>query len=358
MINLPLPMTLEEVTTDWLAAALRAHDPAIELRDSELVGEIRGTCTKLRYRLDMNDAGAKAGVSPSVIVKTGFEPHSAEMWAMHKAEIVSYRDVLPQLGLVMPKCYFADFDEERRHGMLIIEDLATRGVTFCHAQVPQSFEQAKRRLTAHAELHAKSWDSPEFAAGGKLAMVRDSSKASWDHFDPLLVPDNWQSFIDKPRGAAVSVQFHDLEWMRASVRKLADYIQTLPLCATHGDSHPGNLYIEPDGTPGFYDCNSGRSPGIAEATYFLVCGLDTADRARWEGALIQHYLNELGRFGVKDPPSFDEAMRQYAIFLLRAYLIFILNDSVFQPEAINTAYTARISAAMIDHRTKELMAAL
>ena len=89
---------------------------------------------------------------------------------------------------------------------------------------------------------------------------------------------------------------------------------------------------------------------MLEVAYHLGCALDTADRPRWEGALIQHYLRELAQAGV-EAPSFDEAMRQYAVFLAFGYCIFIINDAVFQAEAVNTAYTARFSAAMLDHDT-------
>jgi hypothetical protein len=93
---------------------------------------------------------------------------------------------------------------------------------------------------------------------------------------------------------------------------------------------------------------------MVEVTYHLVCALDTADRRRWEGSLIQHYLDELATCGVQ-APSFDDALHQFGVFLAYAYCIFIINESKFQAEAVNTAYTSRISAAMIDHRTKELL---
>ena len=44
-------------------------------------------------------------------------------------------------------------------------------------------------------------------------------------------------------------------------------------------------------------------------------------------------------------------MRQYGAALAQGYIIFLVNESHFQAEAINTAYTARFSAAMLDHDT-------
>jgi aminoglycoside phosphotransferase (APT) family kinase protein len=142
--------------------------------------------------------------------------------------------------------------------------------------------------------------------------------------------------------------------MNRAVDKIAILSARLPHCVHHGDTHLGNLYIDRDGTPGFFDSLAGRAPAMIEIAYHLVCALDTADRRRWEGSLIQHYLDELASHGVA-APSFDEALHQYASFLSFAFCIFIINEAVFQSESINTAYTARISAAMIDHDTQGVL---
>ena len=91
-----------------------------------------------------------------------------------------------------------------------------------------------------------------------------------------------------------------------------------------------------------------------EVSYHIVCALDTADRPNWERPLVRHYLDELKRHGV-DAPDLEEAMRQFGTYLARAYFIFVINEAFFQNEAVNTAYTARISAAMLDHDTIGLL---
>jgi hypothetical protein len=48
-------------------------------------------------------------------------------------------------------------------------------------------------------------------------------------------------------------------------------------------------------------------------------------------------------------------MRQYGILLLYGYFIWITTESHYQPEAVNTANAARVSAAMIDHDTLRLL---
>lgn len=356
-LSRPLPLAIEEIDADWLTAALRTQAPWVTVRGFRIVDIKRGTCTKIRLGLDLDDAGRRAGIPETVILKGGFEPHSRHMHYMHEKEARGYRDILPVLGLPSPACWFADYDAERRQGIVIMEDLAARGVTFCSALKPQTHEQVARRLETLARFHAKTWASPEFQPRGRWDWVDDIPANQRLHFDQYLEPDVWRRFIDSPRGAAASVRFHDRGWMVGALDRITLLSRGLPHCVIHGDTHLGNLYIDPDGTPGFYDPIPGRAPGMLEVSYHVAGALDTADRARWEGALVRHYLDELGRNGV-DAPAFDDAMRQYGTFLAYGYCVFIINEPIFQTEAINTAYTARFSAAMIDHDTIGLLSAI
>lgn len=351
----PLPMAVEEITAEWLTRALRTRAPGATVRGVETVDHISGTCTKLRLRLDLDEAGRAAGISDLVILKTGFEPHSREMAHVHESEVRGYRDVFPYVDLPTPACYFADYVEEQRQGSVILEDLAVTGAQFCSVLRPQNFDQMVRRLSAFARFHAQTWQSPEFAPGGRWAGIPEAEPGLRVYMDQyLLKPAEWQRFVDAPRGAATSTHFHDLDRITAAFDKLTDFSRTLPHCMTHGDSHPGNLYVTVDGTPGFLDSMTGRGPAMKEIAYHLTGALDIADRRRWEQPLIQHYLSELRAYGV-DAPSFDEAMRQYGAFLLDGHIVFMVNESFYQPEAVNTAYTARFSAAMIDHDTLGLI---
>jgi hypothetical protein len=353
----PLPITLEEITPAWLTHALRGYAAGIEVRGCEVTDIKRNTCTKIWLRLELNEAGKRAHVPQTVVLKGGFEPHSRKMHYMHESEVRAYRDLYPHLPLRIPTCYFADYDAERRQGIVILEDLRARGVSFCSALEPQSHEMVARRLTDLARYHAASWNSPDFRPGGRWEWVHDPTNPPSKHFEQYLQPEVWHGYIRSARGAAGSVQFHDLAWMRRALDRIAVFSSRLPPCVNHGDTHLGNLYVEADGTPGFFDSLAGRAPAMLEITYHMVCALDTGDRRRWEGALVQHYLDTLVQCGVQ-APSFDEAMHQFGVFLAFAYCIFIINESIFQTEAVNTAYTARISAAMIDHRTKDLINAI
>jgi hypothetical protein len=355
--HLPLPTTVEEITPEWLTAALRTRARGVTVHGFEIVDVVNTTTTKVRLRLDRDARATAAEIPELVIVKGGFQEHGRELEKMHLREVRAYRDVFPEVPLRTPRCFFADFDPERRQGIVIMEDLVARGVEFCHATKPQSHEQVARRLSALAAFHATTWSSPELLPEGKWGDLVDFFDVMRGFFEKYTTSENWQRFVAAPRGAATSVRFHDRAWMIDSWTRVTRYGQSLPQCVLHGDVHLGNLYIDADGTPGFLDPLASRGPGMLEVSYHVSASIDVADRPRWERALVRHYLDELRENGV-EPPPFDEAMRQYAIFLIYGLFIWLTTESHYQTEAVNTANAARVSAAMIDHDSVALISAI
>jgi hypothetical protein len=346
----PLPLTIEDVTPAWLEAALRHDRPAVGLRDAELVDVQHGTCTKLRYRLDLDAAGRAAEIPELVIVKGGFEPHSRSMHYMHGHEVHAYADVAPLSPLRSPACWFAGYDEVRRQGIVILDDLVARGVEFCHPQRPLTPDAVADRLEVLARHHALSWGDP-----GRLFPWATGYVEGFDRYgEQLLTPEVWQSFVESARGAAASTLFHDLDWMRRALRQLVKLGNQLPRALLHGDTHLGNLYVDIDGVPGFFDSQPHHGPAMAEVAYHIAGALDPADRREHERALVARYRDALVAAGIEAPPL-GELMRQYGALLAVGYCVFLINASEFQPEAINTAYTARFSQAMLDHDTVSLI---
>jgi hypothetical protein len=353
--RLSLPVEIDGITAEWLEAALSGYAPGVRVRGFEMVDFINTTCTKIRLRLDLDNNRADAPIPETVILKGGFEPHSRKMWGMHKNEALSYATLMPQLGLRVPTPYFAAWDEEHLQGIVIMEDLVARGASFCSPLRPHGYEHTDRRIRALARFHAQTWDSPEIRPGGRWDWLSDMPNNWHLYFDEYLKPEVWNHYVGSPRGAAVSTEFHDRDWMYDALDRMAAFANTLPYCANHGDTHIGNQYVDVDGEPGFFDCIACAGPGMIEVAYHLGCALDLATRRKYEGALVQAYLSELAAHGVT-PPSFDDAMHQYAVFLAFGYAIFIINEAVFQTEANNTAYTARFGQAMLDHDTRGKLA--
>ncbi|HKX77409.1 MAG TPA: hypothetical protein VJM34_02700 [Novosphingobium sp.] len=342
--NAPLPMTVEEITPGWLTSAL-----GVEVRSFETGDTINSTTTVLS--LDLTFGGPRhSGIPQKVILKGGFEPHSRGLAAIHECEVRGYAQVFPELGLPAPACYFAEYREDQRQGIVILEDLTVRGVDFCDALRPQTYEQVAGRLTHLARFHARTWRSAELDSGRWNWAPRDMISSYFD----FMKPDIWHGLVNAPCGAACSTSFHDMEWARDALERVIRLQHRLPHALIHGDAHLGNTYLEADGSHGFYDPLIHRDHFIRDVGYHIVGALDVADRRRWEEPLLRHYLSELAAHGAQ-APSFEETMRVYAAYHALGYLIWLCNSNIYQLPAINTANASRFSAAMLDHDTKRVL---
>jgi hypothetical protein len=348
--HFPLPLEIADIDADWLSTALQQTSPGVGLNGVEIAQVERGTCTRIRLALDLDEAGKRAGIPDGVILKGGFEAHSRQLREMHAAEALGYRDVMSALRLPSPACYFADYDAQGGQGIVIMEDLVRRGVRFCHALIPQSYDEVARQLTELARFHAQTWGSDIFRPGGAWSWIKPSMSVLEWHFEPILRGEAWGRYAALPRAAAASARYRDPQWLLDAMSKLEALDERRTHCVLHGDTHQGNLYIDAAGAPGFFDCIPHSGAAMWEITYHIVCALDQTDRRRWERRLVAHYLEELRRHGA-EAPDLETAMADYALWLARAYLVFVVNDPVFQTEPVNTTYVARIGAAMLDHDT-------
>ena len=364
---LPLPLTVEEIDAPWLTAALSRSFPGITVNSFDVLSVRHGFTTVMRVRLHAE--GAR--IPDTLIIKGGFEPWSRDRARTYAIEAIAYRDVWPVLSLNVPKCFFADVESERKQAVMIMEDLTLRDVTFLNPLQTRSYEQVERTLSALAQLHASTWNSPDIQPGGRWEPSRFEPEGRWSgiaHSGAVMFrdylyrlgyfrPEVFERLARLPRGCASAKQFHDPEWARLGFDYIASLEDVLPSCVVHGDMHLGNLYEEPDGTPGFYDSLPHKDQAHREVAYHITCALDPADRRRWDRALVAHYLSELRRHGVADAPDLDEMMYYFAAFLVYGFYVFFVNDLRWQTESFNTAHAARFSAAMVDHGTKELVIA-
>jgi hypothetical protein len=372
----PLPLEVGDITAEWLTAALSSRAPGLVVNGFEITRERHGFTSVIHVRLDLNEAGLKAGIPPLIVVKGGFMPYARTYACQYATEAHGLRDIWPGLGLNMPKTYFIDIEPARFQSVIIMEDLNARGVTFTNPFEPSSYDQVKRRLTALAAVHAKTWDSPELRPGGKYADVIGNGahtlrlhmeenglivpppeggvtrQAEFKQTPPFLSPEGWALLWKLPQNAAASVHFRDLEWNRKALLHIEKLNDELPNCLLHGDTHLSNQYEEPDGTPGFYDSMIRREPGYFELAYTITTNLDPYDRRKWERALVAHYIDELERNGVTQ--DFDEVYYYYSLYLHQGYLWFIINDTEWQTVNFNTVNLWRFCSAMMDNGTKEL----
>jgi hypothetical protein len=356
-----MPGSIEEVSAEWLSEALSQNYPGVvvERADQEIVR--RGTSTLLRERIRYNDAGRGFGLPSSVIVKGGFEEHSSQMGELYLREMRFYRDLAPLMPIRAPICYFADagadFANSQSQCLIIMEDLAARGVDFCHPFKTQTYDQVSRRLDAMAAYHAAMWEHSGFIPGGSLDWLEPNIGSAWlvAYLQIYADPRAWEACLARPSNVSLPNQFRDFGWYASALGKLSTEYAASPKTVCHGDTHLGNLYIESDGTPGFYDAFPSRSPWFYEVTYHIICALDIGERRLWEKPLLAHYLMALRRHGIDSAPTLNDAWEHYIRSIAWGLFVFAVNEPIFQSHAINGAYVVRFADAALCHETYRLL---
>lgn len=257
-----LPLHVEDITPAWLSAALASRAPGVEVTAMAIDESLSGTATKVLVSLEYNATGRAAGLPRTLCVKGGFAAHREMMAYIYAIEARFYREIAPDLGIDVPRCFFAASDAANAQSIVILEDLRARPVTFCRVQTPLNYAQAATNLDSQARLHARWWRHPDLTDPDRLGWISD--------LDPMpdgpegsyqrgqLEPAVWAACMALPRAAAVPRFIHDREQMAAAMQTLRRVDRRGPMCLLHSDPHLGNMYFGADGAAGFLDWQSVR----------------------------------------------------------------------------------------------------
>jgi hypothetical protein len=299
-----LPLTADGVTATWLSEGLRTRYPGVVITQAEPVQLIDGTATKVLLRLAYGPHTPREGLPDQMCVKGGFGAHREYLGGMglYSGEVRFYNEIAPLYELTRPASYLGLTQTEPVQGIVAMEDLEARGVTFARATRPLSVQLARAGLDALAALHGQSWEDDRPRQLGVEPLLPASTEPILRDFLTAL-PERFAA----PRGFAAPVVLHDPDRLRAAFTAYRAEAQRGVVCVVHGDAHIGNAYVEPDGHVGFVDWQTvAVGPWVHDVNYFLVSALDVPDRRAHERDLLGHYLKTLATFGVS-VPGLDEA---------------------------------------------------
>jgi hypothetical protein len=344
----PLPLTPQGVTAAWVGAGLRTRYPGVLVTEAEHVQTIEGTATKILVRLAYGPRTRPDGLPDQMWIKGGFGAHREYVGAMgvYAGEVRFFNEIAPLYELPRPARYFGLAQSDPVQGIVALEDLRARGVTFARATRPLTVELARAGLDALAARHGQSWGDDRPRRLGVAPVMPDTSERILRDWFAAL-PEMFAA----PRGFAAPVVLHEPDRLRAAVAAYRAAARRGTLCVVHGDAHIGNAYVEPNGRVGFVDWQTvAVGPWVHDVNYFLVSALDVPDRRAYERDLLGHYLNALATFGVS-APGVEEAWDAYRQATVYGFFGWLCNPDIWQPADVNTATYARFGTAMLDHDT-------
>jgi hypothetical protein len=349
-LSLRLPRSLDEVTAEWLTEALSVRYPGTIVTRLTPGGSVRATGTKLRLLLEYNDEGHRHRLPATMWFKGGLEPHSDHVRTSHVRESLYYERIAPLQLVNGPSGYFAGADEDG-YAAQLIEDLLQRNARFGTALSPIDETVAAQALEMLARLHAHWWRAPELdllgPPGGSLSTDGIVLR--------LLTPDAWEDAMARPSAAELPRAFHDVQRVREGMERLwAIDRNSDALCMVHGDAHPGNLFFDSDGRPGFLDWQRLMQCDWAhDVNYLLVSSMAIEPCAARERDLLEHYLLAREAQGV---PAMDreKAWRSYRQHSMYG-LIWNVVPPVMQPLEVVREVAARFNAAARRHEFEPLL---
>jgi aminoglycoside phosphotransferase (APT) family kinase protein len=146
-----------------------------------------------------------------------------------------------------------------------------------------------------------------------------------------------------PLGRTVEQMWEDL-WKAQAI------LDRGPQTLLHGDTHIGNCYLLPGEKGGLLDWQlMVRGCWAQDLTYLMVTGLGAAARRKHEREIIELYLAELGSHGVTEPPTQEQAWRNYRLSVIWGLVIgWLITPPQNYGRAITEANISRLVTAAQD----------
>lgn len=337
-----IPQNWDEITPEWMTAALQRHHPGAEVGKVTVVERDDGT--NRRGRISIAYA---AGSGPEVVfVKAEGahrDVHARNGNLFNEPELFASGVPLP---VDHPLAYHVVIDRPALDYLIVMEDVTRRGGDPRDSTRPMTVEQVEHGVRSLARLHATYWGvsietRPELswlqtwkATEGWLAGLRPRIPVGLERAGDLL-PE-----------AVASCAAEDLlgHWVRA----VSTY-EVGPVTLLHADAHIGNTYVLPNDDVGFLDWQvTRRGNWSQDVAYFLVGALTVEDRRANEQGLLDAYLDALDV--PLDRPTADEAYTRYRASHPYGLAIWLstLGSDGYQRREVSLALAERYAAAFVD----------
>lgn len=357
-----LPASVEDLTPALLTSLIGDRHPsavidAVEVLQAKSYGEqMVSTSARAVLRLHYR-AGSPLDLPTRVVVKMSRGVDTI-MAPFYRNEVAFYRDMRPQLAIEAPRVFGASYDPESLHFALVLEDLTERGARFPNVTESVELADIEGLVETQAALHAAFWNSPRFRTD--LASLETHLHGGVATLMNELAPVYIQHEIDTvpfKREIVQRLRTTGPELL-AGVQALQRYQSRLPQTLVHGDSHLGNTYLLPARRGGLLDwqlCVRGYC--LHDVSYLLATSLEIEARRRHERDLLTHYLERLREHGVREPPSLEEAWREYGRAMIwGVYIGWLTTPVVNYGWEINVVNHLRLMTAYEDLDTARLLA--
>ncbi len=339
-----IPGTWEQVTPEWMTAALAARHPDARVADTTILTIDDGTNRRARFGIDY-----AAGSGPAAVFLKAHAPghrivHLRNGNLFNEARLFASGATLP---VDHPLVYKSIVDYLRLDFLLVMEDLALRGADPRDASRPLSPAQVADGLRGLARLHSHYWG----------LTAKTHPRLRW--LKTWRPGKGWQVGLRRriptglSRAAAELPEAVKAFSADAIVELWSRYVSTLsrgPMTLLHGDAHIGNTYVLNGRQVGFLDWQVvRRGDWSQDVGYFLVSAMTEQDRRDHEAELIEIYRNAL-EVPAGQCPSKAQAWLRYRTTPAYGMAIWLstLGTDGYQSADISALLARRFTSAFVD----------
>lgn len=355
-----LPTTTNEITADWMTAALRGSgtigpDATVESVVLDAAGAGVGFMGEVAT-VGLVYSGHAAGAPATVVAK--FPTQSPDIRAMmHPTRIYErehrfYAEVADQSPLRTPAIYHVTCEPAVQPAddryMLLMEDLSD--LTLGDQVTGVTPEQARAALVGLAAHHARFWNGNGLEHSDFIPVINAAINQAGSAIYNASLPGFMAAFGNsiKPELAGFVADY------AAARPQVLDDLAAMPHTLVHFDFRADNLFFAEDGSVVVIDWQAISQGGaMADVGYFLSQNLSTSDRRANEADLLHAYHDTLVANGVTDY-DYDTLLQDYRVGISCGWMIPVLavGSLDFTSEraiALWTAVVERTQNALLDH---------
>ena len=364
MANVPVPRGIDDVTPEWLTAALGEGglDVRVASLTKENIGEgvgVNGVTTRLRVDYE---PGSAQGPASLVLKLPAALPASKEIGlrlGFYENEIRFYDEMASSVSVNLPRHYYTGMDKERQDYALLLEDMAPAApgddIASC------SWEEALSIVDELPKLHAPWWNSPKLASFEWLPTGEPNVEAANARFQETLFPATMKNYGDTLSETAKRVS----EKYSRGLVHIVKQMTASPFTLTHSDYRLVNMLLGgPEGDRRITVLDWQRvalGKGPIDVAFFTVLSLEPEVRRAWQWDLVERYHAGLLEYGIRDY-SLEECKRDYRLCAFAPSRIALAHgsrprDALGGPvgERLQSTLVARAAAAMEDLDMEEFL---
>ena len=310
-----IPVTMDDITPEWLTSALRAGgragDCTVTAIEKVTIGQGVGILGELA-RLTPTYSAAGPNTPKTLIAKIPTaDPGGrgiAQMLGFYEKEVRFYAEVGDTIGVRTAHNYFAAGDPANVRYVILMEDLG--GLALGDQVAGASVDECRLLVAEIARLHARWWTTPALDALDWLPAVNSPIIK----FSALAYAQALGPCLENFSGHFSPAQAEIAQALLPRLNPIQDEFAKAPYTLCHGDLRLDNVFWgSPDNSSPvtLVDWQIAlKARGPYDIAYFMSQSVEPAVRAANEESLVRDYQRGLAELGVKDY-SFDQAWDDY-----------------------------------------------